>query len=116
MKKQEVRSNSIRNAVKKRAGEFCESCGIKTFLDKKGGFYLEVHHIDLISEGGKDTEENACAICPNCHSRIHYGLDGDEFNSNLKIKIWKKQDKINMEKKFKSEMQLRPKNDPLSKI
>jgi 5-methylcytosine-specific restriction protein A len=35
--------------------------------------YLEVHHIQHLSEGGKDIIENAIALCPNCHKNAHFG-------------------------------------------
>jgi len=27
-----------------------------------------------LSEGGEDTLENAIALCPNCHRKMHYGI------------------------------------------
>ncbi len=30
----------------------------------------DLHHIDPISKGGPDTEENLMAVCPNCHGKI----------------------------------------------
>lgn len=38
-----------------------------------GTTYLEVHHIIMLSVGGKDRVENAVALCPNCHREAHYG-------------------------------------------
>lgn len=35
--------------------------------------YLEVHHKVRLADGGKDTVENAIALCPNCHRKMHYG-------------------------------------------
>lgn len=35
--------------------------------------YLEVHHRMPLAQGGEDTVENAVALCPNCHRRLHYG-------------------------------------------
>ena len=32
---------------------------------------VDRHHIDPISEGGPDTEDNLMAVCPTCHGRIH---------------------------------------------
>lgn len=41
--------------------------------------YLEVHHIEPLSEGGPDTVANTVALCPNCHARTHdeLRLEGD---------------------------------------
>lgn len=35
--------------------------------------YLEVHHLTRLADGGEDTVENAIAVCPNCHRKLHYG-------------------------------------------
>lgn len=61
-----------------RANGSCESCHSPApFLraaDKTP--YLEVHHRTTLASGGEDTVENALALCPNCHRRKHYGLEG----------------------------------------
>ena len=41
----------------------------KRILD--GAPYLEVHHIQPLSENGDDTVENTIALCPNCHAEVH---------------------------------------------
>lgn len=33
--------------------------------------YLEVHHVEPLSNGGFDIVVNTQALCPNCHSEIH---------------------------------------------
>ena len=33
--------------------------------------WLEVHHIDELSEGGLTAYENLIVLCPNCHTRVH---------------------------------------------
>jgi 5-methylcytosine-specific restriction endonuclease McrA len=61
-----------------RAKGVCESCSSPApFLraaDKTP--YLEVHHRITLASGGEDTVENALALCPNCHRRMHFGLAG----------------------------------------
>jgi 5-methylcytosine-specific restriction endonuclease McrA len=37
--------------------------------------YLEVHHCIPLAAGGEDTVENAIALCPTCHRKLHYGLE-----------------------------------------
>jgi hypothetical protein len=32
---------------------------------------IDLHHIEQISEGGPNTEDNLMAICPTCHAKIH---------------------------------------------
>jgi len=62
-------------AVLRRAKGTCESCAqpapfVRASDDTP---YLEVHHKDMLSNGGADTLENAIAVCPNCHRKLHYG-------------------------------------------
>ena len=67
-----VRSASVVEQVKIRADGFCQLCKKEApFKDKEGKPYLEVHHIIWLSRGGPDTIENAVALCPNCHSKMH---------------------------------------------
>lgn len=58
-----------------RAQGRCEECKHEApFMRASDGTpYLEVHHIDPLSEGGDDSVENAIALCPNCHRQAHYG-------------------------------------------
>lgn len=49
-----------------RSGGKCESCG---FPIKDGPWHM--HHRQLRSRGGPDTEENLLAVHPECHDRIH---------------------------------------------
>ena len=58
-----------------RAKGTCEYCKSKApFIRASNGKpYLEVHHRVQLAGGGKDTPENAIAICPNCHRNLHYG-------------------------------------------
>ncbi|HPJ13220.1 MAG TPA: HNH endonuclease [Caldisericia bacterium] len=66
------RSHWIVEYTKKRANGSCELCGERApFDDKKGEPFLEVHHIDWLSQGGRDNIENAVALCPNCHRKMH---------------------------------------------
>lgn len=62
--------------VLKRAHGICEKCGKRApFIRASDGTpYLEVHHIVPLSEGGEDTIENAIAVCPNCHRKVHFGI------------------------------------------
>ncbi len=52
----------------------CEGChNPAPFLRPDGSAYLEVHHVQRLADGGLDTEENAQALCPNCHRERHFG-------------------------------------------
>ncbi len=58
-----------------RAKGICEACGEKAPFARRsdGSPYLEVHHRVALSQNGEDTVENAAALCPNCHRRVHHG-------------------------------------------
>lgn len=59
-----------------RANGICEACTQPApFIKKSDGLhYLEVHHKRRLADGGKDSVENAIALCPNCHRKFHYGV------------------------------------------
>ena len=61
--------------VLERADGRCEECGKPApFIKKSDGKpYLEVHHKKQLAHGGDDTVENAIAVCPNCHRKLHFG-------------------------------------------
>jgi hypothetical protein len=71
-----IRNPDVVAEVLCRANGRCEWCRQPApFLRAKGGMpYLEVHHRIMLTEGGSDTVENAIAICPNCHRKLHYGM------------------------------------------
>lgn len=58
-----------------RANGLCEECYNPAPFKKRsdGTPYLEVHHRIMLSQGGDDTVNNAMAVCPNCHRRLHFG-------------------------------------------
>ena len=73
----------------------CQGCGAqsknndfssKTFKRPDGETYLEVHHIQPLSQKGKDSLENACALCPVCHRLLHHGKteDKEKILENIK--------------------------------
>lgn len=61
--------------VLNRAEGLCEECFKPGPFKKRsnGEPYLEVHHKVWLSQGGEDTVENAIALCPNCHRKMHFG-------------------------------------------
>ena len=61
--------------VLERANGICESCNMPAPFNRSsnGTPYLEVHHITFLADGGRDTVDNAEALCPNCHRRKHHG-------------------------------------------
>lgn len=58
-----------------RAEGHCEECKLSApFLRARDDTpYLEIHHKVTLADGGEDTVENAFALCPNCHRRLHFG-------------------------------------------
>ena len=58
-----------------RAEGTCEECRSPAPFRraKDSAPYLEVHHRIMLSVGGEDTVENALALCPNCHRKLHFG-------------------------------------------
>ena len=78
------RSEAVRVYVLRRADGTCEGCDNPApFETSDGKPYLEPHHTRRLADGGPDHPRWVAAVCPNCHARVHYGEDGDEFNSEL---------------------------------
>jgi 5-methylcytosine-specific restriction protein A len=83
-----VRDPSIIGWVLAQAKGMCEVCDAPApFITIDGQPYLEVHHVRPLAEGGPDTIDNACAACPACHRRLHYGSDGTNLRQRLISKI-----------------------------
>ncbi|MEI7795746.1 MAG: HNH endonuclease [Methylococcaceae bacterium] len=58
--------------AKKLAGGKCQLCKCDAPFENENGVpYLEVHHVKWLSQGGADCIENAVALCPNCHRKMH---------------------------------------------
>jgi 5-methylcytosine-specific restriction protein A len=70
-----VRNPDVVAEVLLRANGNCEACGeAAPFIRRSNETpYLEVHHSKRLSDGGDDTVENAVALCPNCHRKVHFG-------------------------------------------
>ncbi len=62
----------IAAAVKERANGRCDLCSHPApFNCSNGRPYLEEHHLVRLADGGDDSLENAVALCPNCHRKMH---------------------------------------------
>jgi 5-methylcytosine-specific restriction protein A len=57
--------------VKKVAAGRCDLCGEAAPFSTVDGPYLECHHVFPLAKGGPDTIDNAVALCPNCHRKMH---------------------------------------------
>lgn len=69
-----IRNPNVVAEVLLRAGGVCEDCKSNAPFVRASDQtpYLEVHHRKRLADGGIDTVENAIALCPNCHRRLHY--------------------------------------------
>lgn len=77
----------VKEYALERAEGVCQLCNDNApFLKENDEPYLEVHHIEWLSEGGKDVIENTVALCPNCHRKMHIINDKDDVNT-LKTKV-----------------------------
>ena len=62
----------------------CQSCKKSApFKNKKGVWFLEVHHVVMLSDEGRDVIQNAVALCPNCHRAAHFAHDNAVLRSAL---------------------------------
>ena len=56
----------------------CYVCGMnfeKVYGDI-GHNFIHVHHIEFLSNNGKDVSENLIPVCPNCHAMLHVKKNG----------------------------------------
>ena len=59
-----------------RSRGYCEKCGLDlAFVEG------EIHHRDRNRENNK--MENLLLLCKNCHSRMHYNLDGSPVKKDF---------------------------------
>lgn len=85
---QYVRDPEVISWVLEQANGICECCNQPAPFERADGSpFLEVHHVWRLADGGPDTIDNAVAICPNCHRRLHYGADRDVIAAKLKEAI-----------------------------
>jgi 5-methylcytosine-specific restriction protein A len=80
------RSEAVKIFALKKANGICQGCKQPApFITSENKDYLEVHHLTRLSDGGPDHPDHTIALCPNCHRRVHFGIDGVEFNNQLKL-------------------------------
>jgi len=81
-------SRAIREYALDWAEGHCQGCQNEApFKTPDGNPYLEVHHVFRRADGGPDHPDTVIALCPNCHSKRHYGRHGDQFNKKLIEKL-----------------------------
>lgn len=78
------RATAIKIYTLQRANNKCEyKASDQLFKTTTGRHYLEVHHIQRLTDGGPDHPLNVIALCPYCHRRAHYAHDHKTFNNQL---------------------------------
>jgi 5-methylcytosine-specific restriction protein A len=83
-----ARDPNVAAWVRRVASGVCEACDNEApFVRGDGPPYLEVHHMRPLSEGGPDTADNTIAGCPNCHRRLHYANDREQFRRAIIAKL-----------------------------
>ncbi len=67
----------------------CECCkNPSPFIRASNGdFYLEIHHVKRLADGGSDTISNAVAVCANCHREFHYGINKKQLENRIYKRI-----------------------------
>jgi 5-methylcytosine-specific restriction protein A len=86
------RDAAVAQFVKRLAGGVCELCGGSApFNSQDGQPYLECHHIIHLADGGDDAIDNAVALCPNCHRKMHV-LGRSEDIKALESRVRKRND------------------------
>src|SRR5699024_9746118 len=81
------RHTHVSEYVKRRAEGHCDLCGNPApFKDRRGNPFLECHHVHWLSRGGEDSIDNAVALDPSCHRKMHE-LDLKTDVQKLKGKI-----------------------------
>lgn len=66
-----VRDPYVAAYVKKAAAGKCDLCAEPAPFEKDGTPYFHCHHVQWLARGGPDIIQNAVALCPNCHCRMH---------------------------------------------
>jgi 5-methylcytosine-specific restriction protein A len=66
------RDGNVAAYVKRAAKGFCDLCQNRAPFEESDGVpYLECHHVEMLADGGTDTQDNTVALCPNCHRRVN---------------------------------------------
>ncbi len=93
------RDTQLVNALKELCNFHCQFPGCDAKISKRdGGYYIEVAHIEPVSQDGRSILGNLLVLCPNHHKEFDYGdleifeqkidyvrgkLNGKEFEINL---------------------------------
>jgi hypothetical protein len=66
-----IRDETLARSVKKAVGYACQNCGDTLDDAWMARRFVHAHHMDPLSERGKDEAENLIVLCPSCHAKIH---------------------------------------------
>lgn len=67
----------------------CQICGF-AFMKNNDRNYSEAHHLDPLSLGGSQDEDNVVILCANHHRMLHYGKNvsiGDRIDNSRIVKV-----------------------------
>jgi len=81
-----VRDPYVATYVKQAAHGRCDLCKRSAPFKKDGRPFLHCHHVLWLARGGPDIIQNAVALCPNCHERMHQ-LDREKDKNTLVKRI-----------------------------
>ncbi len=82
-----ARDKKVRDAVLRRAKGKCELCGQLGFMKRRGGRYLESHHVIFLANEGADRLTNVIALCPNDHREAHFGKRSAAIENEMVLKL-----------------------------
>lgn len=77
------RNHDVKEYTLQRAQGRCELCGDGAPFYVEGKPFLECHHIQWLSKGGRDFPDNTAALCPNCHRKLHHLKDKDVLDAEI---------------------------------
>jgi 5-methylcytosine-specific restriction protein A len=80
------RNEAVAEYVKRVAEGICGLCEQPAPFKTTDGPYLESHHVVHLAQGGPDSIDNAIALCPNCHRKMHI-LDLRKYREILLARI-----------------------------
>ncbi len=84
------RNPKNREAAIKSQGHICKICGFdfnKVYGPELSRDFIEVHHIQQVSEGEKviDPEKDLIVVCSNCHRMLHRKKSGNISIEKIKV-------------------------------
>lgn len=60
-----------------------EGCSSARFQVASGEYFIKVHHLRPLADGGGDVLENTVALCPTHHRLLHHAKDRSELLNQL---------------------------------